>query len=472
MPVRSIRSLFVCLAALLVLTCTKTETTTATQTPPPQASAPQPTPPDFCGKYTTECGNKPQCATVPITSANATIPTGVRCIPHGEGGNPAQQYIDAFSWNLFLAMNWPANASQCAADTGKSIVDVRSGDGTNVVWQTYMPADRVFVNPGFEKPAAWCSGNGLAAGANRLFDNEAKAVAEAAALGGPFVKIAEPGKGGVLQAAGGVVTDQSGRWLRYEKFMNQTEYNYIADGKWNMPLLEAMQQAGTPIQIPADSMELKAAWKILTQQEIDSKKYFTTQGLVCNTPDGQRTPCDEKPVTLGLVGLHIVQQVQTGGTMFWATFEHVDNDTVFFNPASNSTPNTDLAKQPYMELDANCKAVNLPTQIKRETPIPADPQLNTYYQQLLGESVFANYRLISTQWTTGLATGGTPANVANLTLETYVQTISSGSGIQTATGCFACHRDATTRVKGQPANHSFFFLQAKYATMPPKGNGP
>jgi hypothetical protein len=478
MPDRFSRTVLVCLTALFTITCTKTEQATAptaTQSQPPQgsASASAPTPPPLCAKSVTDCNGKQQCATAPLTAAAANIPTGTRCIPDGEGGNPAQQYIDAFSWNLFLALNWPANTGNCAADTAKSIVDVQSGDGTNVVWQTYMPSDRVFVNPGFEKPAAWCSGNGLSGGANRLFDKEAKAVAEARELGGAFLKISEPGKD-VLQAAGGVVTDQSGRWLRYEKLMNEVEYRYITDanqGKWNMPLLEAMQKAGTPIRIPPNSMELKAAWKVLTQQEIDSKKYFTTQGMVCNTPDGQRTPCDEKPVTFGLVGLHIVQQVTDGGTMFWATFEQKDNDTVFFNPASNSTPNTDLAKQPYVELDANCKPLNLPTQIKRETPIPADPTLNAYYQQLLGNSVFSNYRLISTQWTTGLSTGGTPSNVANITLETYVQTLSTGSGIGTATGCMACHANATTRVKGQSSNHSFFFLAAKYATMPPK-SGP
>ena len=470
---RSSWSLLVCLAALFTITCTRPEqpaasTATGTQAPP-QATAQQPTPPDFCAGYVTECGGKQQCASVPLTAANATIPTGTRCIPQGEGGNPAQQYIDAFSWNLFVAMNWPANTANCAADTAKSIVNVQSGDGTAVVWQTYMPSDRVFVNPGFEKPAPWCSGNGLSAGANRLFDKEAKAVAEARELGGPFLKISEPGKD-VLQAAGGVVTDQSGRWLRYEKLMNEVEYRYISDGKWNMPQLVAMQKAGTPIRIPANAMEIKAAWKVLTQKEIDLKKYFTTQGLVCNTPGGQRTPCNEKPVTLGLVGLHIVQQVNDGGTMFWATFEHNDNDTVFFDPKSNSTPNTDLAEKPYVELDENCKPRNLPAQIKRDTLVPADPFLNTYYQQLLGSSVFANYRLISTQWTTGLSTGGTPSDVANITLETYVQTLSTGSGMAKATGCMACHGKATTRVPGQASNHSFFFLSAKYATMPPKGS--
>lgn len=458
------RSLIVCLV-VLIASCKKApETSTAaTESQPPAQAAPAPTPPQppLCEKSVGQCDGKNQCAVAPLTAAAATIPTGIRCTPLGEGGGDSQKYVDAFSWNLFLALNWPANTDTCEANTGKSILDVRSGDGTFVVWQTYMAADRVFVNPGYEKPASWCQGNNLTA--TRVFDDEAKAVKEARDLGGDFLKVSEPGKD-VLQAKGGVVTDQNGRWLRYERLMNQTEYNYIADGKWNMPLLEAMQKSGDAIKIPANSIELKSAWKVLTDQEASSGKYFTTQAILCNTPEGERTPCNEKPVTMGLVGLHIVQQVTDGGPMFWATFEQNDNETVFFNPASNSPVNTDLAKPPYVELDSSCKPLNLPTQIKRVTPIPADPALNAYYQQLLGTSVFSNYRLISTQWSTGVAVGGTPPDVANIVLETYAQDLQNG----TATGCFACHLNATTRVKGQNANHSFLFLEAKYATMPPK----
>jgi hypothetical protein len=458
------RSLVVCLAVVFASCAKAPETTETTATQPQaqaQATAPTPQQPPLCTKSVSQCDGKNQCAAAPLTAAAAAIPTGVRCTPLGEGGGDAQKYVDAFSWNLFLALNWPANPASCAADTAKSILDVRAGDGTFVVWQTYMPADRVFVNPGYEKPAPWCSGIDLSA--TRIFDDEAKAVKEARELGGDLLKVSEPGKD-VLQAKGGVVTDQAGRWLRYERLMNQTEYAYIVDGKWNMPLLEAMQKNGQAISIPNNSMELKSAWKVLTPQEASAGRYFTTQAIVCNTPEGDRTPCDEKPVTMGLVGLHIVQQVRDGGPMFWATFEHNDNETVFFNPNSTDPVNTDLAKTPYVELDANCKAINKPTQIKRETPIPADPTLNTYYQQLLGSSVFANYRLISTQWSTGVAVGGTPTDVANIVLETYAQKLSN----KTATGCFACHLNATTRVKGQSSNHSFLFLEAKYATMPPR----
>ena len=474
---RSVPATVVILLLMACLSCQKPE-----NAPPPTASAPPPTaaagptPPPLCQNQTA-CGQLSQCAAYPLTSAAATIPSQP-CTPQGEASKAAQDDVDIYSWNIFLAMNWPANTGNCSADTGKSIVSVQSGDGTYVTWQSYMPSENVFVNPGYQKPAAWCSGNSLALGANRILNSPAKAVPAAkklaATFGDAFLKISAPG-GDVLQASGDVLTDQSQRWVRYERLMNQTEYNYIAGGLWNAPQLQALWNNNTPITIPQGSIEIKSAWKVLTPAEISGKRYFTTRAIVCNTPDGQRTPCDDKPVTLGLVGLHIVHQTNDGGTMFWSTFEQNDNDTVFYNPKSSAPVNTDLAKAPYTELGPApaCSGINQPTQVKRLTPIPASKDLNAYYQQLLAGSVFANYRLVSTQWTTGVGVTavGTPQNVANSVIETYVQLNKNPkSG---ATGCMSCHLAATSNIKNaagqyQPTNHSFFFLEAQFATMPPK----
>jgi hypothetical protein len=468
-----IRLLSVCLLVVLFVTCQKTETPKEDvgAAPPKAAAVSGPPPPAICAVATKNCNGLSQCAVAPIGASATAIPDRP-CTLNGEASPQTQELVDIYSWNIFLAMNWPGSSGNCNADSAKNITAVQSGDGTYTVWQTYMPGDNVFVNPGYQKPAAWCSGNGLSAGEARTFDNIAKAVANAKKLGGEFLKISAPG-GDVLQASGDVVTDQSQRWLRYERLMNKTEYDYMVPNRWNAVQLTDMVTKGEAIKIPKGSIEIKSAWKVLTPSEVSGKKYFTTRATVCNTPDGQKTPCDAQPVTLGLVGLHIVQQTNDGGTMFWSTFEHVDNDTVFFNPASNAAVNTDFAKQPFTELDASCKGINIPTQIKRVTPIPAAAELNTYYQQLLAGSVFSNYQLISTQWTTGVGVTavGTPQHVSNITLETYVQkAVDKSNG---ATGCMACHFNATTNVKSgtglQNSNHSFFFLEAQYATMPPKG---
>jgi hypothetical protein len=386
-----------------------------------------------------------------ITAASATVPASA-CPAHGE----SQGGVDVFSWNEFVAFNWPASAN-CTANTSKSILSVKSGAQGPVVWQTQMSADDVFVAPG-QTPAAWCKGPTLAAllsNKPRPLLHTAKATPAAHLLGGPFAQISEPTG---VEAVGGVVTDQSGRWLRYERLMNQTEYNRVVPTQWyRLSVLNKLSS----ITLPNGSIELKSAWKILTPQEIAGGRYYTTVATVYNTPDGKPSP-GKNPVTLGLVGLHIIHKTPQQSGFFWSTFEQVDNDKVFFNSTSKAPINTQTATKPYVELNPNGTPHNAPVQIQRVTKVPATPSLNAYYQSLLAGSVFANYRLISTQWQTGGAPQGVPPGVANIVIETFVQSVSSpNSGKTPYTGCLACHANARAVNNRTVTDHSFLFLEAK-----------
>jgi hypothetical protein len=312
------------------------------------------------------------------------------------------------------------------------------------------------------RQAAWCQGTALAAlfkNQPRPFTHIAKADEAAHLLGGPFAAIAQPTG---VEAVGGVVTDQTGRWLRYEKYMNQIEYTKVVQNGWyKLSVLNGLPS----ITLPVGSLELKAAWKILTDQEIRDGRYYTTVATVYNTPNNDPSP-GKNPVTLGLVGLHIIQKTPDQSGFFWSTFEQIDNDKVFYNPSSKATPNKQTAVPPYVELNPNGSPHNTAVQIKRVNKIPANPGLNVYYQTLLAGSVFANYRLVSTQWQTGGAPEGTPPNVANTVIETYVQSVSKPldpkqpKGVQ-ITGCLTCHIDATTKNRKTTTDHSFLFLEAK-----------
>jgi len=384
-----------------------------------------------------------------ITSAQATLPLDA-CPFEGE----SQSAVDVFSWNEFIALNWPATTS-CAADSTKSILDIKPGNQGPVVWQTQMSSDDVFVAP-TKQPSAWCSGAALQAlfeKKPRALKSTAKAAIAPRLLSRLAATVSQPTD---VTAVGGVVTDQSGRWLRYERLMNQAEYTAIVNNKWYQ---RSVLNNLASITLPTSSLELKSAWKILSPAEIASGRYYTTVATVYNTPDGAKSP-GPNPVTLGLVGLHIIQKTPHQSGFFWSTFEQVDNDRVFFNPNSTAPINKQTAKKPYTELNPNGSPVNAPVQIKRVNPIPANPQLNTYYQTLLAGSVFANYRLVSTQWQTGGAPQGTPANVVNIVIETYVQTVSS-KGKPPSTGCLGCHVDATAANGKTLTDHSFLFLEAK-----------
>jgi hypothetical protein len=378
-----------------------------------------------------------------INSTSATIPDKP-CPRFGSN----QDDVDVFSWNEFIAYNWPASKT-CSADLTKSIVQVKSGANGPLVWQSQESTDDIFVSSG--RPKGWCSTPTLLTNAPRPFRHIAKADPAAKMLGADFAKIAEPDS--PVQAGGGILTDASGRWVRYEKLVNLTEYQYITSNNlWNKAGL-----AGKTVTFPQGSTEFKASWKVLTPAEIASRRYYTTSATVYNTPDGSQPSPLPNPVTLGLVGLHIVHKGPAG--FFWSTFEFADNDRVFVDPRNPAGPNIQTAKAPYREIDpATKKPTALGVNVKRLTPIPANQAINDYYRGLLAGSVFANYRLVSTQWQFNLNTGGFPQYVANITLETYVQRRSKpdpkGPNLQPFTGCLSCHAFS-------PWDQSFVFIEAK-----------
>jgi hypothetical protein len=406
-----------------------------------------------------------------ITSAQATVPDNA-CPFAGE----SQSGVDVFSWNEFIAFNWPATQT-CMPDTTKSILNVKLLNQGPVVWQTQMSSDDVFVASG-QSPAPWCNGKSLAA----LFAKQPIELLHTAQTAAPpqslahLASVISPPTD--VTAVGGVVTDQSGRWLRYQRLTNQTEYNAIVGNKWyQLSVLNSLKT----LTLPTGSIEFKSAWKILNGMEIKSGRYYTTQATVFNTPDGAKSP-GPNPVTLGLVGLHIIHKTPTQGGFFWSTFEQVDNDKVFINPHKGGPFNTQTAQTPYTELNPNATPVNAPVQIKRNNKIAADPALNAYYQKLLAGSVFAHYRLVSTQWQFGGAPQGAPPNVANIVIETYVQDAAAtpaavsalpasffpplppghpAVGATPPSGCLGCHIDATTANGKVVTDHSFLFLEAK-----------
>lgn len=410
-----------------------------------------------------------------ITSAQATPPADA-CPAHGENQNA----VDIFSWNEFVAFNWPATRN-CMPDTNKSILAIKPGNQGPVVWQTQMASEDLFVASG-QTPAPWCGGAALAA----LFANQPVDLLRTAQTAAPpqslehLASVISPPTD--VEAVGGVVTDQSGRWLRYQRLTNQTEYTAIVGHNWyKRSVLDGIKS----LTLPVGSVEFKSAWKILTRSEIAGGRYYTVQAVVYNTPDGAKSP-GPNPVTLGLVGLHIIHKTPTQGGFFWSTFEQVDNDTVFIDPLKGGPYNKQTAKTPYTELNPNGTPVNAPVQIKRNNKIAANPALNAYYQKLLAGSVFAHYRLVSTQWQFGGAPQGAPPNVANIVIETYVQDAATTAvaaralpasffpapapghpaltailGATPPSGCLGCHLNATAANGTTVTDHSFLFLEAQ-----------
>lgn len=459
------------------------------------------------GGTTAEQAKKP-AATAPVTCADSesststfppvptTIDATCAVIPLDFNGTPQQSGADLYSWLTFVAVNWPVDATTCAANPSTSILT----GPQNPTWLTFLSNDDVFV-PSPQSPANWC----FVAGAQKAPKNVASNVpnplftgAEAAATARRNVQLAHlppkvrvlaqkhpevhlflhhsskshgllasskrlktapsPELQQILDATGEPVTDQNGRFVRYTINIGEDEYNYIM----TQSLWKASGQTATgalsfpystqnsPTELGA--MEFKAAWKVLGAND-NPAHFFTQTAIVYNDEDGNPSP-GPNPVTVGLVGLHITHKTGKQRKWLWSTFEQVENDTKsFFNPncPSPCPVNVETATTPYFELNPNGTPHNTPVQVVPAVQTTA-ATLNTTFQGLLPNTPWAYYKLISTQWVGEFGNAPKPAQLGNSVLETFVAKTQPYS-------CMDCHNFAQD--SGGSKSDFSFIINAK-----------
>ncbi len=396
--------------------------------------------------------------------------------------NDVQTPFDNMSWQMFVALNWQADKLKSDPQHGLT------GTGATV-WQTYSRPEDVFGGPvgSCPNPKNLPRFNIIAkSGAHGSRDEE------------------------FMQATGQPLIDVNGNWTLFERRLNNTEKTYIESNGLNTYAgQKAFAEAGKTVALPIGQMtpagtvgaiEMKASWRILADK--DKARYFHIQGLIdvqgAYVRDGKPL-CQE--ATLGLVGLHIIQNNGKEGNLLpqfiWASFEHDDNAPLAqaacdpTNPncyktiANNSCPAASSDTKAYSFHNAACTtaATNSPpvllpkekafiwersppyakaymtqtatktgtvscgTQVARCWQIyKLTGQLNKSWKAQLqvAKSVFANYSLIGTNWGgnvepdgTQLANGSVPAFLGNTTMETYIQSDPKVGN------CVGCHSFAT-----------------------------
>jgi hypothetical protein len=422
-------------------------------------------------------------------------------------GAAQQRPFDNFAWQMFVALNWPAD------DRGRP----REGpfhDHPDAprVWEFYPSPFSILgrVLPDENNPPRELLQAG-AGGARHVFTMFAT-------RSNP--KDLKPGS--ILQAGSAKpLIDRHLNFVVYDVRVNPTEFDFIRKFDLNT---QAGQEAylktqgasvAWPLGFYADpqaktggavgAMELKTAWRILDPDKEPGagQRYYAVDGVMIVDKEHSQTG---QPLTIrakfGLVGFHIIQRT-TGPQgqpqdWIWATFEHVDNaptaanareptdislplptegvapDQVdrsytFFDPAYKGQTNylPDLppnevyqwaAKPPYAAKYALDGKYG--TQVVRCWKIyPPTAEVTQYFQRLLKGTVWENYELIGSQWQGGvenptLENGNIPRYLANTTLETYVQLQSYGS-------CLACHSGSPTRVDGLSGNFSHLLMRGE-----------
>jgi len=409
----------------------------------------------------------------------------------------AQSPFDNMAWQMFIALNWQASQSGGDPSTGLT------GAGP-VVWQTYARPEEVFGGP-----------VGSCANPNNLpvFNLISKSGAQ-------------DRDEGIMQATGQPLIDINGNWALFERRLNGVEQDYIVSQGLNtyagqQAFVEASKTvlfppgAQTPTNSLVGAIELKASWRIIAEAEKSS--YFNIQALIdvegAYVRDGN--PLCET-VTLGLVGLHIIQANSELGALdpkfIWASFEHKNNAptaAAACDPVDNNCYTTILENHCPAPANAGdfsfsqnaCSAlpVNTPPVLakgdsefiwERQQPFAGaytttsgtqqcgtqvsrcwqvydlTQDLNTAWTGQLQaiNSVFANYFLIGTNWGASiefepgkLDNNAVPAFLGNTTMETYIQ---SDPKVGNCVGCHSFANLAYTTGEGSsaktyPANFSF-----------------
>ncbi|MAJ47557.1 MAG: hypothetical protein CMJ57_09565 [Planctomycetaceae bacterium] len=139
--------------------------------------------------------------------------------------------------------------------------------------------------------------------------------------------------------------DQDGNYVLFQIFLNKSEFEYFSQNGYYDAVnqYQAFQPGGSFRPFPDNgapdnfdppitledwarqgAIELKASWKQLNEDEIASGRFFMQDVYFASNISASDPPCG--PVTVGLVGLHVLQLTpNTGSTWFWATFEQIDN---------------------------------------------------------------------------------------------------------------------------------------------------
>jgi hypothetical protein len=421
-----------------------------------------------------------------------------------------QRLFDLWSWQAFLAVNWPTNSSGTAAPsiTGYNAM-------FKPLWGYWYESDQIYL-PNGGVPAA--CGQPLAAAVTAPRNLAIATLrglpappAEAASDGrlllnvsavGELIhgrkQIKRPGLGPISetnQAFSGPLYDQNGNPTFYEILMNSSEVNYLCAKKlYNINgQITFSADPNNVVTFPSGewqtngsgAFELKLAWKVLVAGKDKPERFYTAPAKVLINGQWVST-------TVGLVGMHIAHKSKSSPQWIWPTFEQIDNiqtDPVanpdlnpsYFNPNCPAC----LVNEPQLIRDGSIP--NTPTQVLRTIPIPLDKQaLNREVQAALKaqNSVWQYYQLIDTQWPTSPTTPPTPPGDANLplsvvnkpggnptpvyltnaTMETYFQKGNQNASKQeegsppsqfqlfATESCMGCHSSAGIAQSGTPPN--------------------
>src|SRR5882672_2116251 len=304
---------------------------------------------------------------VPITISSA-VPNELNS---NGGGAPSatMQQAAAFAWQEFIALNWPA-VKQTGGVVNGAFVRQRDVADTNckfsdpnctgpLVWETFRGKVEIFpgqpnfppnsVPPGYPSVATGDDSYGYDALPVYNYNSAIPACDSPAPTGTVWINLDETDQIGLdSMYAGNAPAQRTGnsspQIIRFLAKANRNQYTYVAGQGttaqwWNQlppTLVKATQTylvnnmksppAGSTnlVSVPNGTIEAKAGWRILTDDEVKSGRFQTATARYYENGPNSPPPCYRQD-TFGLVALHIIQKTSSAPYFIYATFEQADN---------------------------------------------------------------------------------------------------------------------------------------------------
>jgi len=290
--------------------------------------------------------------------------------------------------------------------------------------------------------------------------------------------------GGIVQAgSNSILIDDNGRAVYTTMMINDIYRDFVQ--KNNLYTAEGMETVDPNLDFPKGSMSLKAAWKIVGDDD-DMTGYYTKEAELYTVVDvdGQLTTSDNLPNSedhetitekVALVGFHIAVVVKGHPEFLWITFENNNNapslinnaispdqDMTFFDKGSSKAQcNRSNAGALQVNADQTLSLIGsttpLTTEVLRihefgggkESNTRNIDSINTVVQTAQAGSIWSNYHEVGAVWfdsdesmgmihpdwsptvTDTIITGS--LTLSNAVIETFTQDDFD------ANSCFACH---------------------------------
>ena len=244
-----------------------------------------------------------------------------------------------FAWDTFVALNWPhlEGGANGEPDKNTSICD---GTNARTVWSSWLEKEQTFL-PNGEDPGTY---NNPTYPKPMYGESPEEQLPLIGALAKASLITNITGAFDQADSASPLI-DQNGNYFLYQIKLNQSEFQYLTQHGYydkknqllafeqepisfaGMPRTGQNGDQGSTYDLPDYAqqgvVEIKVAWKQLTQEEIDSGRFYTQEVYYLSNLTAAYPACG--PTTLGFVGMHIQRLTETmKHTWFWATFEHVD----------------------------------------------------------------------------------------------------------------------------------------------------